>query len=77
VDVEGGFSHAASPSHHTPPPHDAPPSPEPNLPPSFSLHTNSEPLPNPPALTSMNSPSSLSKKDVSSEPKGHVVKGNL
>jgi len=77
VDDEGGFSHAASPSHHTPPSRDAPPSPEPNPPPSFSLHTNSEPLPNPPASTSMNPPSSPSKKDASSEPKGHVAKGNL
>ena len=77
VDNEGGFSHVTLPSHHTPPSRDAPPSPEPNPPPSFSLHTNSKPLPNPPASTSMNPPSSPSKKDTSSEPKGHVAKGNL
>ena len=77
VDDDGGFSHVASPSHHTPPSHDRAPSLEPNLSPSFSLHTNSEPLPNPPASTSMNPPSSPSKKDTLSEPKGHVAKGNL
>jgi hypothetical protein len=86
-DDEGGFSNVASPSHTplepkpnptspNPSSRNASPSPEPNPPPPFSLHTISEPLSNPPPSTTMNPPSSPSKKDASSEPKGHVAKGN-
>jgi hypothetical protein len=85
LDYEGGFTQAAqaspepnptpkepNPAPLNPPSANAQASPFPNPPPPFNLHTISEPLPNPPSSTTNNQPSSPSKKDDSSEPKGKL-----